>query len=178
MPAIFPGAVKGGGFAMTTDAFHDAHWVEEVHEFLSNAAVLLVGLHLAGVALTTDWPGAFDRPADILKGGVLLSGMYDLEPVSLSSRREYVRFDEKTVAALSPQRHIGHLSAPVIVAYGTLESPEFQRQSRDFADAIRARGKPVELIVAENYNHFEILETLANPFGQVGAAALRQIGLS
>jgi len=46
-------ATAGSGFAMTTDAFHDAHWVEEVHEFLANAAILLVGLHVAGVAISS-----------------------------------------------------------------------------------------------------------------------------
>ena len=43
----------GSGFAMTTDAFHDAHWVEEVHEVMANVAILLVGLHLAGVAVAS-----------------------------------------------------------------------------------------------------------------------------
>ena len=46
-------ATAGSGFAMTTDAFHDAHWIEEVHEMMANAAILLVGLHLAGVAVSS-----------------------------------------------------------------------------------------------------------------------------
>ena len=39
-------------------------------------------------------------------------------------------------------------------------------------------GKPVELIVAEGFNHFEIRETFANPFGVVGRAWLAQMKLS
>jgi len=39
-------------------------------------------------------------------------------------------------------RHIDRLVAPVAVVYGTLETPEFQRQSRDFAAAVEAAGKP------------------------------------
>jgi arylformamidase len=65
----------------------------------------------------------------------------------------------------------------LLIAHGTLESPEFQRQSRDFASAVRAAGKPAELIVAEHYNHFEILETLANAYGLLGRAALEQMQL-
>ena len=42
------------------------------------------GGHLAGVLLTTDWAGEFRLPADIIKGGVCVSGMFDLEPVRLS----------------------------------------------------------------------------------------------
>jgi len=79
--------------------------------------------------------------------------------------------------ALSPQRHLDQLTAPVIVAYGTLETPEFQRQSRDFAAAVQAGGKPVQLLVGEEYNHFEIIETLANPHGLLGRAALEQMKL-
>ena len=57
------------------------------------------------------------------------------------------------------------------------ETPEFQRQSRDFAEALRKAGKPVTLIFAEGYNHFEIAETLANPYGYVGRVVLEQLGL-
>ena len=74
--------------------------------------------------------------------------------------------------ALSSQRHLDKLNAPVIIAYGTLETPEFQRQSRDFAAVVKAAGKPVELLVADGYNHFEIPETLASPYGLVGRATL------
>jgi arylformamidase len=65
-----------------------------------------------------------------------------------------------------------------VLAYGTLETPEFQRQSRDFAAAVKAAGKPVELLVGEGYNHFEMPETLANPYGLLGRAALAQMKLS
>jgi len=51
--------------------------------------------------------------------------------------------------AMSAQRHIDKLNSPVIVSYGTFETPDFQRQSRDFAAAVRAAGKPVQLIEAE-----------------------------
>jgi arylformamidase len=65
-----------------------------------------------------------------------------------------------------------------VLAYGTCETPEFQRQTRDFAAAVKAAGKPVELLVGEAYNHFELLETLANPYGRAGRAMLRQMGLA
>lgn len=136
------------------------------------------GAHLAGVVLTTDWVKDFGLPADIVKGGLLCSGMYDLRPVRLSARSRYVAFTDEIEEALSPARHLDTLRAPVVLAYGTVESPEFQRQSRDFAAAIAAAGKPVEVIVGEGYNHFELFETFANPYGLVGRAALRQMRLA
>jgi arylformamidase len=135
------------------------------------------GAHLAGVVLVTDWEKEFGLPKDIIKGGVLVSGMYDLKPVRLSARSSYVKFTDAVEHALSSQRHLDKLNAPVIVAYGSLETPEFQRQSRDFAEAVKKAGKPVELIRGEGYNHFEIAETLANPHSALGRATLRQMQL-
>lgn len=134
------------------------------------------GGHLAGVVLTTDW-SAYRMPADGIKGGICISGMYDLAPVRLSARSAYIGFDDETVAALSPIRHIDRVRAPIIVAYGSYETPEFQRQPREFAARIAEAGKPVELLVGENYNHFEFIEALANPYGVLGTAALRMMRL-
>jgi arylformamidase len=89
------------------------------------------GGHLAAVALTTDWPRDFGLPADIIKGGMCVSGMYDLTPVRLSARSNYVEFDDAMVAALSPIRHLDRLHAPLIVAYSTCETPEFQRRQTE-----------------------------------------------
>jgi arylformamidase len=135
------------------------------------------GAHLTGCALITDWQAGYNMPADIIKGAICISGMYDLKPVRLSARSSYVKFDDKTEQELSSIRHLARLKAPVIVAYGTNETPEFQRQGREFAAAVKAAGKPVELIVAEHYNHFELPETLANPYGLLGRAALRLMKL-
>ena len=136
------------------------------------------GGHLGGVVMVTDWDKDFGLPKDIIKGGLLVSGMYDLKPVRLSARSSYVKFTDASEQALSSQRHLDKLNAPVIVAYGALETPEFQRQSRDFADAVKNAGKSAELIKGDGYNHFEFIETMANPYGQLGRAALAQMKLA
>lgn len=130
------------------------------------------GGHLAGVVAATDWQRDFSLPPDIVKGTVCVSGMYDLAPVRLSARSSYVKFTDEMVQALSTIRHIERIRAPMVLAYGTLETPEFQRQNREFAEALRAAGRPNLLVVAQGYNHFEILETLANPYGLLGRPAL------
>ena len=135
------------------------------------------GSHLAGCVVTHDWRKE-NLPLDILKGATLGSGMYDLRPVRLSKRSKYVKFTDEMEEALSPQRHIDKLHTPLILAHGTYETPEFQRQTRDFYAAIKAAGKPVELIVGEGYNHFEMLETLGNPYGLLGRAVFAQMGLT
>jgi arylformamidase len=135
------------------------------------------GAHLAGVVLTTDWVRDFDLPADLVKGGLCGSGMFDLAPVRLSARSRYVAFTDEMEHALSPQRHLDRLRAPLVVGYGTFETPEFQRQARDFAAAVEKAGKPVRLVVGHGYNHFEMFETLANPYGVLGRAVLEQMQL-
>jgi arylformamidase len=136
------------------------------------------GGHLAAVALTTHWEKDFGLPRDTLKGGLCASGIYDLYPVSLSIRSSYVKFTAGLIEELSPRRNLEALAAPVIVAHGTLETPEFQRQSRDFAAAVLAAGKPVESLLLDGYNHFEVQESLGNPYGPLGRAVLRQMNLS
>jgi arylformamidase len=74
--------------------------------------------------------------------------------------------------ATSPQRHLDRLRAPIVVTYGTNETPEFQRQGRDFAAAIKAAGMSVELIEAPNYNHYEMGASFGNSYGPSGRAAL------
>ena len=130
------------------------------------------GGHLAANVLVTDWTREFGLPADVVKGGLCSSGMYDLKAVRLSARSSYVTFDDRIEHEYSPQRHLVRLACPVIVAYGDLESPEFQRQAREFADAVERVGKLERLIVGQRYNHFELIETLANPYGLLGRAAL------
>ena len=103
------------------------------------------GGHLCGVALTTDWT-KFGLPADAITGGLCMSGMYDMRGPRLSKRGKYVKFTDAMEDAMSSQRHIDMLRTPITVAYGTNETPEFQRQIRDFAAAVKAAGKKVTLV--------------------------------
>jgi len=136
------------------------------------------GAHLAGVAMVTDWQKEFGLPPDMITGGHLASGIYDLKPARLSARSNYVKFDDDMEQALSSIRHIELLRAPITVTYGTFETPEFQRQSRDFAAAVKAAGKPVELLEAPDFNHFEMCESFGNPYGPNGLAALKLMKLA
>lgn len=136
------------------------------------------GGHLAAVAMTTDWPGLFGLPADTLKGGLLMSGLYDLAPVRLSWRRSYIAFTDAMESSLSPQRHPGRITAPLTVTYGSRETPEFQRQARDFAAALTAAGRPVRLLVGYDHFHQDLWETLGNPYGLNGRAALALMGIA
>jgi len=117
-------------------------------------------------------------PRDILKGAVLASGMYDLKPVRLSKRSSFVTIDDATEQALSAIRHLDKVHTPLVLTVGLLETPEFQRQSRDFAAALTKAGKPVKLIAAKGHNHFEMGESLSNPYGIMGRVSMEMMGLT
>src|ERR1043166_8980980 len=136
------------------------------------------GAHLGGVVATTDWKKDFGLPADTVKGYTLSSGMYDLRAPRLSKRGNYVKFTDEMEQALSPQRHLDRIVAPIVLLYGSLETPEFKRQTREFAEALKNAGKQVKLVYAEGYNHYKIAETIANPYGFVGRAILEQMALA
>jgi len=134
------------------------------------------GSHLAACVAVTDWSSEFGLPRETVSSVICASGIYDLLPVRLSARNEYLKLDTQTEHALSPIRHLEHLSARVFVAFGALESDEFKRQSREFAAAL---GPSLAAPYAElpALNHFEVAETLANPDYGLGLAAQNLIGL-
>jgi arylformamidase len=135
------------------------------------------GGHLAGCVVITEWEKQ-GLPRDLLKGALLGSGMYDLKPARLSARSRYVKFSDAMEEALSAQRHLDRIHTPLVLVHGTLETPDFMRQTRDFHAALRAAGKPATLIVAKGYNHFELGESLGNPYGVMGRAAFEMMKLA
>lgn len=114
------------------------------------------GSHLAAMVATTDWPTAYGLPADTIKGLSAISGGYDLAPVRLSARNEYLHLDEAAARRNTPNNALAHLSAPAIVAWGGKELAEFQRQGQALAAAVTDQGGEVETIFLADKNHFEL----------------------
>jgi arylformamidase len=134
------------------------------------------GGHLAACVLTTDW-AAYGLPRETVGGGLCMSGIYDLEPVRLSARNDFVRLDLASEAALSPQRHLDRLACPLVVGCAEFDTAEFRRQARDFAAAAARAGGAVRLVDGPGFNHFDVIETLADPQGLLGRLMLAQMGL-
>jgi arylformamidase len=135
------------------------------------------GGHLAACVAVTDWMREHDLPGDVVKSAVLASGIYDLLPVRLSARNDYVKLDTSTEQALSPIRHLRHFTGKAHVACGALESDEFKRQSRALAAALDPLQLAAPLAEYAGLNHYEVADTLADPHGGLGRAALGLMGL-
>ena len=103
-----------------------------------------------------------DHP--LVRGGLAISGIYDLEPIRLCYLNDKLRLDEAEMRRNSPV-NIPRVEKPLLIAYGTRELPELQRQSREFAAKLGHRLLPLE-----GHDHFTILEELASPKGALTAA--------
>lgn len=130
------------------------------------------GAHLAAVLAATRWRGV-GAPADILKSVTCVSGLYDMEPVLLSMRREWVKLTAEEGRELSPVRHARNVSCPVSIIYGGNESPEFKRQAKSFHNALSAAGKRSRLVPIADRNHFELLDTLREPGSELESLLVR-----
>lgn len=137
------------------------------------------GAHLAAMLLADDgWQVGAGLGRDTVKGAVLMSGIYDLEPVRLSRRNELLELDAHDVEALSPVRHIPRGDgSPAAVLWGAGELDEFRRQSRSFADAWVAAGNPGCAMEVSGCNHFDIADDLGRAESAVFAIIRRQMDL-
>ena len=135
------------------------------------------GGHVGGMMAVTDWTAEHGLPRNLVKGGLLCSGMYDLAAVRLSARNEYLHLDEAAEDRNSSIRRIPADGCPLIVGYGGNEQKEFRRQSREFAAAWREAGLRVEEFDMPGVNHFELRRHFNDPDGPILKAMLSLMGL-
>jgi arylformamidase len=130
------------------------------------------GAHLTAMMMAALWPVvAADLPAKLVKAGLAISGIYDLEPlVHARFVNVDLRLDEKRAHALSPVHLPPSTGAPLITAVGALESSEFHRQTALIGRAWRPvvrRNVPMA-----GMNHLTVVDALANPASPLFDAAL------
>lgn len=122
------------------------------------------GGHLTVMSIITDW-AAHGLPRDLVKGGVALSGLYDLEPIRLCYLNREIGLDAETAARNSPMLTIPASAPMLYLSVGGIESGEFQRQERDFAEAWRKAGLRCEVIRQTDGHHFDMIEFLIDRNG-------------
>jgi acetyl esterase/lipase len=113
----------------------------------------------------------------VVRGGLAISGIYDLEPIRLNYLNEKLKLDAAEAERNSPLLHLPGTAAELIVAYGTRELPELCRQSIDYVRAWTEHGHPGHLLPVDGANHFTILERLADPHGVLTQALIKMAGL-
>jgi arylformamidase len=133
---------------------------ERVDGYGGDANRLYVSGWSAGAHLTAT---VLDEP--VVKGGLAISGIYDLEPMRWCYINDKLKLGEDEARRLSPLLNLPEASVPLIVACGGGELPELRRQSAEFAAARERAGLRGRLVELGGHNHFTILEELASPGG-------------
>ncbi|NWY91918.1 KFA formamidase, partial [Loxia curvirostra] len=134
------------------------------------------GAHLAAMVLSTDWT-EFQVVPDI-KGAVLVSGLYDLEPILHTYVNDALNMSREVAQRNSPMRHVTPAvpaACEVLVAVAQHDSPEFRRQSQEYSQALRAAGWSVSVLDLAGVDHFDVIERLSEDsyvLTQVGRRAV------
>ncbi|WP_447980916.1 MULTISPECIES: alpha/beta hydrolase [Pseudomonadota] len=123
------------------------------------------GGHQVGMLALTDWQRDYELPADLVKGGIPISGLFDLRPFRYSWLQPKIQLDYDTIVKQSPLFHVptDTTSFPLLLTVGGDESPDFQRQSAEFADAWRTGGASVRHLAQPGTNHFTVLQGFEDP---------------
>jgi arylformamidase len=114
--------------------------------------------------LLTDWT-RYGLPADTVKGGLAISGLFDLAPLACSFLQPALRLTGEAIRAHSPQFNVMRVAAPLAITWGSADPEAFAGQSKNFAQAWSAAGNRCGSFVLENANHFEVLEGFKTPDG-------------
>jgi len=145
---------------------------------------LYVSGHSAGgqqtaMVLATDWVGDYGLPADLVKGGVPLSGIYDMRPLAYSYLAPALQLSRRTIETQSPllsEAEAGTAAPPRIVAWGGGETEEFRRQSRAYIEHCGAHGivaRPLEL---GRDDHFDAVLQLAEADSELTRTIVELVG--
>ena len=109
-----------------------------------------------------------------IKGGVAISGIYDLEPIRHSYLNVKLGLDEAMSKRNSPMLLKTDAAKPMALTVGGAELPLLRKQTADFA-AYRAKsGSPVIYEEIPGTNHFTIMDEMAQPNGRI-TAMIRQV---
>ncbi len=120
------------------------------------------GGHLTAMMMATNWPDLDSSlPADLVRGGIPISGLFELEPLVHTSLNEGPQMDIEEAISVSPIFIPPVTNAPQLVVVGGAETPEFFRQSDSYAYKFQTDKRQMERYDVPDMDHFDELERLA-----------------
>lgn len=121
------------------------------------------GGHLAAAMLATDWRRVPGAPADLVRAGCAISGVFDLAPLIATTMNAALRLDPELAARASPLYWPPPAGRTLVTAVGAHETPEFHRQSRALTEAWARAGVATEILTVPGVHHFSIVDELTRP---------------
>jgi arylformamidase len=160
------------GYTLAPEATLD-EIVAEIHSGLDTLAAQLpaLGGHPDRIVVSGWSAGghltamALDHPK--VKGGVAISGIYDLEPVRHSYLNVKLGLDEAMSRRNSPLLQAGGAAAPLALVAGSGELPMLRQQTADMAAHRASHGLPVSYEEIPGADHFSVMNQLASPTGRI-----------
>lgn len=133
------------------------------------------GGHLTAMTMAALWDVyAPDLPRNLVKGGLAISGLYDLEPLAHAPFVNVdLKLDARRARKLSPAYLPPATRAPLYTAVGALESGEFRRQNALIAE--RWPQNFVRDVPMPGCNHLTVCDELANPASPLFDAAIELV---
>ena len=129
------------------------------------------GAHLCAMALARDWRAA-GLPADVIKGAVPISGIFDPEPAMHTTVNVEIRLTEEIARRNDALRLAPRVRCPVKLFVGGDEPTEWVRQSELYAEHLRQHGLAPELTIVPGAHHFDILDQYVDPASPITRAVV------
>jgi arylformamidase len=137
------------------------------------------GGQLTAMCLNTDWETVYGLPADLVKGGLSVSGVFDLQPIRYTLMQPLVQIDDGIVVRNSPQLLPQRRTrSPFLFSFGGDEPAEFQRQTMDFLHHWQMSGNQGEFLAQPGMNHFDAIYGFEDPRSALCRSLFRMMDLA
>ena len=113
-----------------------------------------------GMLLATNWKNTYGLPNEVIKGGIPISGIFDLSPLLYSYLQPKLQLNHQSIIHQSPHLCIPESDTPLLISVGEKETSEFRRQSAEYFQAWSDRGNACEQWIEKGKNHFSVIESL------------------
>jgi arylformamidase len=127
------------------------------------------GAHLGAALLATDWLSR-GLPADLVKGAVLISGIYDPAPARHTSVNAELHLTDDVIARHDYERIAPRILCPTWIVAGGTEPWHWIDQSFRYAHHLRRHGGDPAVIVSPGFHHFDILDQYRDPRSDISRA--------
>lgn len=143
-------------------------WISKnAEKYNGNSEQIFICGHSAGgqqvgMLAITDWQKEYGLSNRLIKGGIAISGIYDLSPLYYSWLQPKIQLNFDIIKWQSPIFQKTNKNIPMIISYGEKESNEFKRQSKEYHDLLIKNGCKSIIFEQKGKNHFMTFSDLNN----------------
>ncbi|MEC7489979.1 MAG: alpha/beta hydrolase [Pseudomonadota bacterium] len=134
------------------------------------------GAHLCAMMLGQKW-WEEGLPRELIRGAVLITGIYDVLPVLDISVNEDIRLDSMAAERNSPMRLPPQISGPLLAAVGANEAEGWKQQTRDYVAMCETNNIKCDFLELPDQDHFSLGTVLGDSDNPLVRTMLGQMGL-